>query len=176
MLARSQGRCACPANKLALLDMATDRRSETTAQRFGRAVADAARAAGYDIDSPRGGGKARLARDTGMAESSVGRMLSGKTLPDPRFYEPIAKAVRMPVRTLLVEAEIISDPSLTEPTRTRVVSTTPEQAATELGFTDPVERELFLGMVARLRRERTPTSAPAAADDDTETGGEAAQA
>lgn len=141
----------------------------TPARRFADTVVPAAERAGYTGH----GARARFARDTGMTESSVSRMWSGSALPDPRFYEPIAKAVRMPVRTLLVEAEIISEPSLTESTRSRVVSLTPEQAATELGFTSPVDRELFLGMVARLR-ERHPTDAPD--NGDTEAGGEAAQA
>ncbi|WP_369293978.1 helix-turn-helix domain-containing protein [Streptomyces asiaticus] len=147
--------------------------SETTAQRFGRVVADAARDAGYDLDSPRGGGRTQLARDTGMSESSVGRMLAGKILPQPQFYEAIARAVKFPVGLLLVEAGIISRETLTEPTRTRVASPiTPEEAAQELGITDPRDRVLFLGMVERLRADR-PTGHPRP-NDDSEAGGEAA--
>lgn len=135
--------------------MSTDPSSETTAARFGRLVGDAARRAGYDIDSPRGGGKTALARDAGMTESSVGRMLAGKTLPDPRSFEAIARAVRIPVRDLLVEAGIISPQTLTENPSARVASDlTPEEAAARLGITDPIGREMFLGVVARLRRQQ----------------------
>lgn len=147
--------------------------SETTAQRFGRVVKDAARAAGYDVDSPRGGGRTQLARDIGMAESSVGRMLDGKTLPKPNFYEAIARTVNLPVWTLLVEAEIISREILTETSRPRVASPiTPEEAAQELGITDPSDRLLFLGMVERLRRDRPTGHRPS----DSEAEGKTAQA
>jgi len=136
--------------------MSTDPSSETTAQRFGRLVGDAARRAGYDIDSPRGGGKTALARAAGMTESSVGRMLAGKTLPDPKKFQDIARAVHLPVRDLLVEAGIVSPQALTENGPARVASEiTPEEAARRLGITDPTDRELFLGVVARLRRHPT---------------------
>lgn len=144
---------------------------ETTAQRFGRVIADAARSAGYDIDSPRGGGKTELARDTGMGASAVTRMLKGETVPDPRFYEPLARAVKLPLSRLMVEAGLISAESLTQPTQTRVVSPiTPEEAATELGITSPEDRQLFIGVVQRLLNR--PNDRPT--DDDT--GSEAAQA
>lgn len=149
---------------------------ETTAQRFGRVVGDAARAAGYNIDTSRGGGRAALARDTGMEASSVGRMLDGKTLPHPKYYEAIARAVRIPVRSLLVEAEIISPESLTSDSSPRVPSrVTPEGAAEQLGITDPLDRELFLGMVARLKT-RTPAGTEGNGDDNgSSLGGEASQ-
>ncbi|MFF9554534.1 helix-turn-helix domain-containing protein [Streptomyces albus] len=127
----------------------------TPAQRFAAIIAPAARKAGYDIDSERGGGRAALARDTGMTASSVGRMLAGQSLPHPRFYEALARAVHLPLGDLLVEAEIISPQALTQPHKSRVASRiTPEEAADGLGITDPLDRELFFGMVARLRTRR----------------------
>lgn len=169
MLACMQDRRALHARQLAFGDMPSQ--SETTAQRFGRVIKDAARAAGYDMDSPRGGGRRQLARDVGMSESSVGRMLDGKTLPQPHFYEALARAVNLRVSLLLVEAGIISQETLTETPRPRVVSPiTPEVAARELGITDPGDRSLFLGMVERLRADR-PTGPRA---NDAEAGGEAA--
>lgn len=144
---------------------------ETTAQRFGRIVGEAARKAGYDLDSPRGGGKVALARDTGMTKSSVGRMLAGETLPDARFYEPLANAVRLPVRTLLIESGIISAKALTDSSHTHVASrhTTPEQVAEEW-FDDPGDRDLFLAMVERMRRRP-----PAGTAHDPRHGGAAAE-
>lgn len=144
---------------------------QTPAQRFGRKVATAARAAGYDIDSPRSGGRAALARATGMEASSVGRMLKGETLPHPRYYEAIARAVGLPPRDLLIEAEIISADALTPPPQSGVASpVTPESAADELGIVDPLDRELFFGMVARLKSRR-----PTGADNGhTEDNGETA--
>lgn len=154
---------------------------ETTAQRFGRIVGEAAREAGYDIDSIRGGGRAALARKTGMEASSISRMFDGKSLPHPRYYESLAQAVGIPVRTLLVAAEIISPESLTSDSSARVTSPiTPERAAEQLGISDPLDRELFLGMVARLKA-REPADADSTDDggedgnNGTQLGGEASQ-
>jgi transcriptional regulator with XRE-family HTH domain len=133
-------------------DMRPDR--QQVLHDFAVYIAAAARAAGYDIDAVRGGGKAALARDTGMPPSSVTRMLKGETLPDPQFYEALAHAVHVPVRELLVRAGILSS-ALTDTTESpRVASapTTPEDAADQLGITDPVDREMFLAMIDRLRR------------------------
>ncbi|MET8475376.1 helix-turn-helix transcriptional regulator [Streptomyces sp. NPDC006422] len=133
---------------------------ETVRARFADIVGEAARRAGYDIDSPRGGGKAALARATGMPESSVGRMLRGQTLPDPKYFEVIANAVGLSVFDLMVDAEIISPESIRSIPNSRFTpvgssSITPEEAAEQLGINDPVDREMFLGMVERLKRERT---------------------
>lgn len=119
--------------------------------RFAAFVGDAARRAGYDIDGPRGD-RARLARDSGMTPSSVGRMLSGDSIPDPRFFEPLAHALHVHVRDLFIESGIISPETLagyqSPQVRSRI---TPEEAADRLGLTDPIDRELFLGAVDRLR-------------------------
>lgn len=150
-------------------------RDETVRQRFGRLVADAARRTGkYDIDSPRGGGKAALARDAGMAESAVGRMLKGESLPDPKFFEAIAGAVDLDVRDLLIEAGLVSRESLSTPfgsgaTGVRSHSITPGEVADALGIHDPVAREMLFGTIERLKRTQPPT------DEAAEHGGTAAQ-
>lgn len=125
----------------------------TKAQRFGELVAEAATRAGYDL-SPRGGGRARLARDTGMDASNVGRMLAGKTLPDPRFWEPIADAVGVNLIKLLNESGILSDRSLSESDSSQVGSrpVTLSEAADALGITDPAYRQIFYGTVEGIHR------------------------
>jgi transcriptional regulator with XRE-family HTH domain len=132
------------------------RTDETVRRRFGRLVADAARQSGkYDIDGQ--GGKAKLARDTGLSESAVGRMLRGETLPDPRRFESIAQAVGVPVRQLLIEAEIVSVESLSQEPHTGQSqvgsrSITPDEAADAFGLTDPVAREMLYAAIERQRR------------------------
>jgi transcriptional regulator with XRE-family HTH domain len=149
---------------------------ETVRQRFGRLIADAVRRTGrYDIDSPRGGGKAALAREVGMSESGVGRMLKGEVLPSPKFFEPIAKAVGLDVRDLFIEAGLISPQSLSTPSETGATgvgsrSITPTEAADALGIFDPIAREMLFGTIERLRRLQN-TDAEAASDS----GGTAAQ-
>lgn len=144
----------------------------TRAQQFAEVVGPAAQRAGYTGH----GSRSRLARDTGMTESSVSRMLLGQSIPDPKFFEPLSRALQMPIQTLLVEAGIISIQALTEPTQSQVVSEiTPETAADGLGITDPVDREMFFATIERLRRQR-PTATPEdRTHDERGSGGVAAE-
>jgi hypothetical protein len=125
----------------------------TKAQRFGDIGTEAAVRAGYDL-GPRGGGRTRLAAATGMDASNVGRMLSGKTLPEPRFWEPIANAVGLDLQRLVDDSGVLSDRSLSETDSSRVRSgpITLTEAADALGITDPAFREIFYGTVERIQR------------------------
>jgi transcriptional regulator with XRE-family HTH domain len=124
----------------------------TRAQRFAAAVKPAAHRAGYTGH----GANARLARDTGITESTISRMMLGQTIPDPKFFEPLARVLDLNPLELLVEAGIISNETLRSLSETRPSQVrspfTPEEAATELGFTDPVSREMYFAMVERLKR------------------------
>ncbi|MFJ1865481.1 helix-turn-helix domain-containing protein [Streptomyces sp. NPDC088097] len=149
------------------------RSEETVRQRFGRLIASAARTTGrYDLDSH--GGKAALARAAGLSESTMGRVLRGESIPDPRFFEPLAAAVDLDVRDLLVEAGIISPESLSTPSQTRASGVgsktiTLDEAANALGIHDPVAREMLAATVERLRRIQD-------AADESDGGGAAAHA
>jgi transcriptional regulator with XRE-family HTH domain len=140
---------------------------------FAAYIADAARQAGYDIDSPRGGGKTALARDAGISLSTISRLLSGTRAPDPSTFDGLARALRVPLRELLTRSGIISSDSLhawpNNGVRSRPI--TPREAADELGITDPIDREMFLAMVDRLRRQQE-----AKQRDTTADGGAAAEA
>ncbi|MFF4369685.1 XRE family transcriptional regulator [Streptomyces sp. NPDC001594] len=141
-------------------------RSDTVRARFGRLVTEAAIRAGYDLDKR--GTKAVLARDMGMTETAVGRMLSGQTLPDPWAYERIAQVVHLELRDLLIESGIASPEALSTPSQTGATgvgsdSITPEDAADALGLTDPVAREM---VAAGLERQRRIQAAEREADAD----------
>lgn len=130
-------------------------RSESVRARFGRLVSEAAQRAGYDLN--RRGTKADLAREMGMTETAVGRMLSGQTLPDPWAYERIAKAVGLELRDLLIESGIASPESLSTPSQTGVTgvgsdSITLDEAANALGLSDPLAREMLRAAVERQQR------------------------
>lgn len=144
----------------------------TRAQRFAAIVVPAAERAGYTGH----GAKARFARDTGMTESSVGRMWAGAALPEARFYESIAAATGLDVATLLVEGGILSPESLqslSETDRTQVGSSiTVEEAADRLGIRDTVVREMFYATTERLKRLQDDTSDQSTDNDH---GGTAAQ-
>lgn len=69
-------------------------------------LSKAARAAGYDIDSPRGGGRKALAEATGMSQSSVGRTLSGDTVPNARILPVLADVLGVPRNEVLAMAGV----------------------------------------------------------------------
>lgn len=142
----------------------------TRARRFRAVVVPAAERAGYTGH----GAKARFARDTGMTESSVTRLWQGTGLPDARFYEAIAAATGLEVRTLLVEGGVLSPEalqSLSETDRSQVGSgLTVEEAADRLGIKDEVGRQLFYATYERLMRLQDEASDRAA-----DRGGTAAQ-
>jgi transcriptional regulator with XRE-family HTH domain len=132
----------------------------TTAKEFGALVRRLAESAGYDL-TPGRGGRIALARDTGMSESAVGRMLSGLTLPMPSQFENIARALNADVRHLLVAAGVISHESWPEGTTPDVRSSTtqspqsPEAYADAWGITDPVIRQTLVSnieLAIRLQR------------------------
>lgn len=79
---------------------------------FSEYVAKAARAAGYDIDSPRSGGKKQLAAAAGMSHPTVSRMLAGLAMPDPHGLERLAEALRVPLTELLVQSGLVSESAL----------------------------------------------------------------
>ena len=144
----------------------------THAERFAAVVRPAAAEAGYTGH----GSQARLARDTGMSESSVSRMLKGQAIPELRFLAPLADAIGMSPIDLLIKTGLIAPESLrtlseTEPSQVGSRPITPEDAAERLGIRDEVGRQMFLGVVERLTRYE---DASDQAEDST--GGTAAQA
>lgn len=146
-------------------------RTPSELESFAAYLRGAARRAGYDIDTPRGGGKTHLARDSGISLTTISRVLAGTRALDPASYEGLARALRVPLRELMVEGGIVPSESLPAWPESAVRSRpiTPAQAADELGIVDPVDREMFLAMVDRLRRERQ-------AQRDSGDGGAAAEA
>ncbi|WP_164543460.1 helix-turn-helix domain-containing protein [Streptomyces mobaraensis] len=142
--------------------MRADHAPPSRAQKFANVVAKAASRAGYTGH----GWKARLARDSGLPETTVSTMLAGKRIPDPRSFEALAKALQIPVSELLVSAEIVSASTLhkigTTPVRSQPI--TIDQAADELGITDPLDRQMFAGVVERLRRQGQDHATPGNSD------------
>jgi transcriptional regulator with XRE-family HTH domain len=147
----------------------TDATPPTHAQRFAAVVVPAAQRAGYTGH----GSQARLARDTGMSESSISRMLNGQAIPELRFLGPLAEALDMSPIDLLIKTQMISPESLqtlseTDPSQVGSESTSVEDAAERLGITDDVGKMMFRAVVDKLARPQE------AADDDTR-GGTAAR-
>lgn len=143
----------------------------TLAQRFAAWLAPALRAAGYDIDRQRGGGRTELAERVGVSPSTVNRWLGGQAVPEPAKFEAIANAVGVDPTKMLIDTGIISAKALTAGTQSdvRLRPISPAEAADELGITNARDRALFIAMVNQLERStRTP------ADQDEEGHGGAA--
>ncbi|MFD3917192.1 helix-turn-helix domain-containing protein [Streptomyces sp. NPDC058603] len=152
------------------------RSEESVRQRFARVVDEAARSAGYDLDIGKGG-QAALARDTGLSESAIGRMLKGQTLPAPVHFEAIAKAIKISPLRLLVEGGVISPEVLrplseTGQSQVRSRPITPSEAAHQLGITDPIGIQMLTTTIEGLKRLQDDKAAGHADDDN---GGTAAR-
>ncbi|MFF2650357.1 helix-turn-helix domain-containing protein [Streptomyces sp. NPDC058045] len=140
------------------------------AEQFAAYIREAARRAGYDIDSPRGGGKTAIARATGMSQSSVGRIIAGTSMPDPVYLQPLARTLRVPIEEMLVLSGLVSRESLTEAREApaqRPLS--PRDAANDLGIRDPSMVDAFETMVRALLTQQNIRS-----EDDRESRGDAA--
>jgi transcriptional regulator with XRE-family HTH domain len=121
----------------------------TQAERFGQFAMAAAREAGYDVDSPRGGGRKAIAEASGMGQTAVGRMLAGQSVPEPKFFPGLATALRIDLRTLLIRSGLATEEMLpvkapSSPVRQRL---TPEVAARELGIRSERGVKLFESLV-----------------------------
>jgi transcriptional regulator with XRE-family HTH domain len=113
---------------------------------FADFVHSSAARAGRDLTSPRGGGRAALAADTGMSPASVSRMLNGQTIPDARFMIPLAKAIDADVLDLFILAGLLPDDvAIGQP---RPITT--EQAAHNLGIRRPDQVTMFSKMVRAI--------------------------
>ncbi|NDZ63619.1 helix-turn-helix domain-containing protein [Streptomyces cyaneofuscatus] len=142
------------------------------AQRFAALVAPAAHRAGYTGH----GSNARLARDTGMSESSVSRMLKGQAIPELGFFPALAEKVGVSLLDLLAEMgippESLQPLSETGSSQVRSPFISPAEAAERLGLSDPVGREMLIATIERLKRLEEQQDQP---EPGNEHGGAAAQ-
>ncbi|WP_329177858.1 helix-turn-helix domain-containing protein [Streptomyces sp. NBC_01477] len=120
----------------------------TQAERFGQFAMAAAREAGYDVDSPRGGGRKAIAERSGMGQTAVGRMLAGRAIPDPKFFPGLASALDIDLRTLLIRSGLAPEKMLPviapPPSRSKP---TLDQLAREVGIYSERGTQLFKDLV-----------------------------
>ncbi|MEU9955934.1 helix-turn-helix transcriptional regulator [Streptomyces sp. NPDC050982] len=70
------------------------------------------RARGYDIDSPRGGGRSKLADDAGVHRAAVSRLLQRQSMPDLETMRRIAAVLGVPLREMLIRSGRLTEDDL----------------------------------------------------------------
>ena len=73
---------------------------------------------GYDIDSPRGGGKSRLADEAGVHRAAVSRLLQRQSMPDLETTRRLARVLGVPVRDMLIRSGRLTAEELPLPAAT----------------------------------------------------------
>ncbi|NGO07639.1 helix-turn-helix transcriptional regulator [Streptomyces sp. HC44] len=111
---------------------------------------------GYDIDSPRGGGRSKLADDAGVHRAAVSRLLQRQSMPDLETMRRIAAVLGVPLREMLIRSGRLSEDDLPVPGGLPAAGEvhlrlTPEEAAQRMGV-PPELRELF----AKVARQFLP--------------------
>ena len=125
---------------------------------FAAFITERATAAGYDTSGPRTGGRKKLAADTGMSQTSVGRMLNGQTMPAAEFLEPLGNAIGVHVCVLLEAAGVVSPGALTNSAPLRPQPPTVQVAAEALGITKPLHIRLLETIAAALLEDEAGTA------------------
>lgn len=117
------------------------------------------RARGYDIDSPRGGGKTKLAEDAGVHRAAITRLLQRQSMPDLETMRGLSRALGIPVRDVLIRSGKLTEEDLPQAPAPAPPSAgaTPgdqalsaEQAAAALGIPDHL-RAAFVQITEQLR-------------------------
>ncbi|MFE7763592.1 helix-turn-helix domain-containing protein [Streptomyces sp. NPDC057438] len=116
------------------------------------------RAHGYDIDSPRGGGRTRLAEDAGVHRAAITRLLQRRSMPDLETMRGLSRALGIPVREVLIRSGKLTEQDLPQAPMPPGTGTDPgdhplsaEQAATALGIPEH-RRAAFVQITEQLRR------------------------
>lgn len=125
--------------------------SPHTPQTFAAWLRDQLLTRGY----PEHGGQKRFARDSGVSPATVSRLLRADGLPDLRTLNSLSEALSIPLGEILVRAGVAAPEDLAAAARPLSPEPiTPEQAAAELGITDPQAVAAFVAMVSALRAPR----------------------
>ncbi|MFD9150323.1 helix-turn-helix domain-containing protein [Streptomyces diastaticus] len=121
---------------------------------FGRWLTGRLESLGYNLSGPRSGGRTAFAERSGISASTVTRLLRGEMPTDTRILRTLAEAIDVPYPEVLVRAGVLTNAELASVQRPTAPpgGITPEQAADQLGITDPAERRVFVNMAQTLRR------------------------
>ncbi|MEE1751725.1 helix-turn-helix domain-containing protein [Streptomyces sp. SP18CS02] len=137
-------------------------------EQFAAWIEELIRRRGFDIDSPRGGGKSRLADEAGVHRAAITRLLQRQSMPDLETTRRLAHVLDVPVRDMLIRSGRLTEEDLPLPqaaegaTGTEARQLTLEEAATALGVPSD-QREMFIKVAGQFlpaspvrRGERAP--------------------
>ncbi|KAA0929721.1 MULTISPECIES: helix-turn-helix domain-containing protein [Streptomyces] len=134
-----------------------DRRT-TGLGEFAAWIEDLLRARGYEIDSPRGGGRSKLADDAGVHRAAVSRLLQRQSMPDLETMRRIAAVLGVPLREMLIRSGRLTEDDLPLTGGGRAAEgeeapwLSPEEAARRMGV-PPELRDLFAGVARQFLPE-----------------------
>ncbi|MEV0223076.1 helix-turn-helix transcriptional regulator [Streptomyces sp. NPDC050704] len=120
-------------------------------------IEDLLRTRGYEIDSPRGGGRSKLADDAGVHRAAVSRLLQRQSMPDLETMRRIAAVLGVPLREMLIRSGRLTEDDLPLAGGERPVTgedhqrLSAEEAAHRMGV-PPELRDLF----AKVARQFLP--------------------
>lgn len=120
-----------------------------TPQDFAAWLHDRLVAKGYNLGL-RGGGVSRFAEDANVSKATISRILRGEGSTDIAVLEKIAEAVGVRLGVILVEAGVI-DPDELGGSQRPQGHMTADEAADELGITDPTKRQVLRGVIDTLK-------------------------
>nr|WTA00392.1 helix-turn-helix domain-containing protein [Streptomyces sp. NBC_00857] len=115
---------------------------------------------GYDIDSPRGGGKSKLADDAGVHRAAVSRLLQRQSMPDLETMRRLAGVLEVPLRDMLIRSGKLSEDDLPIVARQQADTVedaprlTPQEAARKMGV-PPELREIFVKVATQFLSKGT---------------------
>ncbi|MFD7284915.1 helix-turn-helix domain-containing protein [Streptomyces sp. NPDC059863] len=145
-------------------------------EQFATWVEGLIRRRGFDIDSPRGGGKSRLADEAGVHRAAVTRLLQRQSMPDLETTRRLSHVLQVPVREMLIRSGRLTEEDLPLPDPPHAVPApdsatgsvprplTLEEAAIALGV--PVEqRDMFIRVAGQFLPANVPAAAPARPDE-----------
>lgn len=126
-------------------------------ERFVTWIESVIRDRGYDIDSPRGGGKSQLADAAGVHRAAVTRLLQRQSMPDLETMRRLARVLHVPIRDMLIRSGQLDAEDLPLPhTGAGDVDDPPqgqpltlERAAALLGVPEH-QREIFINVAGQF--------------------------
>ncbi|MET8025180.1 helix-turn-helix transcriptional regulator [Streptomyces avermitilis] len=125
-------------------------------EEFATWIEEVMRERGYDIDSPRGGGKTKLAEDAGVHRAAITRLLQRQSMPDLETMRGLSRALGIPVRDVLIRSGKLTEEDLPHAPAPPIEAPGPggplsvEQAAAALGIPESL-RAAFIQITEQLR-------------------------